>query len=273
MGIHIVSDSTINCGNLLLTLSKFYRSDPIQHCYLIYDILYEYENTEVIIKVSPIDTIEAYILLWYGPWSNGIITWGLNILQLFKYIRLEPNRPVTITLPNEDLGIIEGIISYLKILGFKMVEVRRFYDMVCDERSFNKFHVDKQLINKLTEDHVELFRVYMRSRGHELTLQEIRNTILKREYYGVIIDDELVSTAAICIKLPEVCVICDVYTKPVFRGRGYATSLTSIVTERVLMSGAIALLSVEVGNKLALNIYRKLGYRVIRTRPWIMAYP
>jgi ribosomal protein S18 acetylase RimI-like enzyme len=45
------------------------------------------------------------------------------------------------------------------------------------------------------------------------------------------------------------------------------------MTERVLMSGTIALLSVEVGNELALNIYRKLGYRVIRTRPWVMAYP
>jgi hypothetical protein len=91
--------------------------------------------------------------------------------------------------------------------------------MVCDERFYNKFYIDKQLITKLTENHVELFKIYMRFKGHELTLQEIRNIILKREYYGIIIDDELISTVAICIKLPEVCVICDVYTKPVFRGR------------------------------------------------------
>lgn len=64
-----------------------------------------------------------------------------------------------------------------------------------------------------------------------------------------------------------------VYIKPVFRSHVYATSLTSIVTERVLMSSAITLLGVEVGNELVLNIYRKLGYRVIRTRPWVMAYP
>jgi len=89
----------------------------------------------------------------------------------------------------------------------------------------------------------------------------------------VIVDSEIVSTSATCIRLPEVCIVCDVYTRPEFRGRGYAKAVSSAVTRRAVESGAVALLSVEVNNEPALKLYRGLGYRVARTRPWIIAFP
>jgi hypothetical protein len=49
--------------------------------------------------------------------------------------------------------------------------------MVYDERSFSKSYIDKQLVTKPTENHVKLFRAYMRFRGHEFNTSR-ENTIV-----------------------------------------------------------------------------------------------
>jgi len=113
----------------------------------------------------------------------------------------------------------------------------------------------------------------MKSRNTELTLQEARDLTNKRTYYTVILDNKIVSAAATCVKLPEIHIVCNVYTRLEFRNRGYAKAVTSAITKRAIVSGAIAHLSVEVNNELAIRVYNKLRYRVVNTRPWITARP
>jgi hypothetical protein len=38
------------------------------HCYLIYDLLYEPENTDVLLKLSPDNVIESYVPLGEDRW-------------------------------------------------------------------------------------------------------------------------------------------------------------------------------------------------------------
>jgi predicted GNAT family acetyltransferase len=89
----------------------------------------------------------------------------------------------------------------------------------------------------------------------------------------MIIDGEIVSAAAICNKLPEAGIVCDVYTKPEFRGRGYAKAVTSATTRRIVETDAVALLYVEIGNEPAIKVYTELGYKITRTLPWVAAHP
>ncbi len=52
---------------------------------------------------------------------------------------------------------------------------------------------------------------------------------------------------------------------------GYAKAVTSAVTRDAIFSGALAMLHVEEENEPAIRAYRRLGYRVVRRKPWIRA--
>jgi predicted GNAT family acetyltransferase len=47
--------------------------------------------------------------------------------------------------------------------------------------------------------------------------------------------------------------------------------VTSAVTRRVVSPGATAFLCVEEGNEEAVRVCMKLGFRILRTRSWIIA--
>jgi len=261
-----------SCGDLLAALSRLYKSNSMPpHCYLVYDLLYEPESTKLVVELSPHGEVESYALLWRGLYGLALHVWGPNGYELFKRVTLRPERPVHVVLYDDDKGV-ERVSQQLLELGFEEVEVREFYEMSCTEESFVPSESER-LATRLTGDHVELFEEYMRARGIEVTPEEARDVLAKRRYYGVIVEGKVVSTAATCVELREIHVVCDVYTRPEFRGKGYAEAVTSAVTRRAVASGAVAFLSVEVGNEPAVKLYAKLGYRVVGVRPWVVARP
>ncbi|MCK5198965.1 MAG: GNAT family N-acetyltransferase, partial [Spirochaetales bacterium] len=54
-----------------------------------------------------------------------------------------------------------------------------------------------------------------------------------------------------------------VYTKPEYRNRGISTLLMQMLLNGIHKSGKKAVLYVKKGNKPALALYRKLGFRII----------
>ncbi len=56
-------------------------------------------------------------------------------------------------------------------------------------------------------------------------------------------------------------------------GGGYARAVASALTREAVISGAYAGLYGEVDNETAISIYRKLGYRIVKTRTWVFAHP
>lgn len=74
----------------------------------------------------------------------------------------------------------------------------------------------------------------------------------------------IVSVAAVVRKTPNSCIIGIVYTPPELRGRGYASSVVSKLTEHILSSGFTkAGLFTEADNPISNSIYRKIGYEPI----------
>lgn len=89
--------------------------------------------------------------------------------------------------------------------------------------------------------------------------------------YGAYVGDILASIACTYVRMPEVWLIGNVYTRPSYRGRGLAKAVTSTVTARALVCSTKPFLHVEKNNRPAIRLYARLGYKALRIRPWIKA--
>ncbi len=81
-------------------------------------------------------------------------------------------------------------------------------------------------------------------------------------YFGAVQDGRLVSIAGTHVVSASegVAVVGNVFTHPRYRGRGLAKAVTSAVTEELLRSCPLVVLTVEAGNEPAVRAYRSLGY-------------
>ena len=261
---------------LMNTLNKLCDDHPLStHCYAIYYLTCEPRRTELLLMTSGSD-IRSYALVWYGGKFTiqdiyEVHIWN-PISDLVSRINIPPRKRVDIQLYNSTPNDIEMVKKHFKALGFRRFSIEEFHDMICDRESFNPSPLEKLAI-KLGEEHALLYRDLELERGIEISVDEAREILKEYTHYGMIIGNVLASIAARYVTLPRIHVIGGVFTRRRYRGRGYAKAVTSALTRDAIASGAIAGLHVEVSNKLAIKIYRSLGYKVIRTRTWIFAHP
>ena len=84
-------------------------------------------------------------------------------------------------------------------------------------------------------------------------------------YYGAFDDDRLVAVAGTHVIAPadDIAVVGNVFTHPAYRGHGFATAVTSAVTQDLLRTCREVVLSVDPRNVAAVRAYRHLGYREV----------
>jgi len=257
-------------------LNKLCKNDPLSaHCYAIYYLTYEPGRTEMLLMVSD-GNIKSYALVRYGGKFTiqdiyEVYVWNPTS-NIVMEINIPSNKRINIQLYGKAFTNVEVIISHFKNLGFKKFYVEKFYDMICSHVEFKPSPTEKLAV-RLREEHASLYKDLELERGIELSIDEAREILREYMHYGVIIDDALASIAARYVILPEVHVIGGVFTRGKYRGRGYAKAVVSALTREAITTGAYAGLHVEVDNEPALRIYRELGYRILRTRMWIFAYP
>ena len=243
---------------------ELYWSNPLQHCYLLYDLVYEPDKTTVwFLGVS-----EGYVLRWCSRRVCGVHVEG-NVEKLLnavgEAVETAPARLVWVHVP---LGAgCELVTSLLDRLGYRY-ERRVFLDMAVELKDYREPPGLKPCRRLGVEDLDEFMEV-KRLQGRPVTREEAVEMLSRKLYYGCHHNDKLVSIAGAYARLPEVWVIGDVYTLPEYRGRGYGTSVTAAVTRIAVESGATALLHVDETNEPALRIYRKLGYKTKRRRLWL----
>jgi len=93
-----------------------------------------------------------------------------------------------------------------------------------------------------------------------------RRILKERMYYDILDGLQLISIASITPMTRRVRVVMDVYTRPGYRGRGYA-NVISAATSLALEAGVTPLLHVDETNIPAIRVYETLGYRVVNWRP------
>ncbi|MFN0145455.1 MAG: GNAT family N-acetyltransferase [Dehalococcoidia bacterium] len=81
-------------------------------------------------------------------------------------------------------------------------------------------------------------------------------------YRGIVTDGRLVAVAGthVVSRTEGVAVVGNVFTHPQYRGRGYATAVTSAVTAALLGYCDYIVLTVDPKNAPAIRAYEKLGY-------------
>ena len=84
-------------------------------------------------------------------------------------------------------------------------------------------------------------------------------------YRGVLAEGRLVAIAGthVVSKQERVAVVGNVFTHPAYRGRGFATSVTSAVTEALLSYCDNVVLTVDPKNAPAVAAYARLGYHEV----------
>ncbi len=247
--------------SLLRLLVEMYRRDPITHVYLLYDIIYESESTDAVFALESGSEIAGYVLIWHGGRRLGVHVWG-EARQLLDTVSLKG--PAVVQLYGEGLAgrVMESLGSSARL--------ERFVDMAVDEDGFRAWSTAEAVrLRADKEEHVEAFSEF--SKARKRFLGDPQELLKKWRYYGVFVEDRLVSVACAYIRMPEVWCIGDVYTLEEHRGRGYGKTVTSAITRDAVSSGAIALLHVAEDNAVARRVYRALGFRALRTRPWILA--
>jgi GNAT superfamily N-acetyltransferase len=258
----------------MLSLTDLYKRDPLPpHCYLVYDLIYEFSNIDLILGIQG-DVIMSYILIWRSPRIYGIHLWRPN-MDMISRLTVPADRVAYVHIYEGEEKHVALTENRLKEIGYSKIERRIFYNMVCDESTFTP-SINEGLAIKLqaqNQQHLELFLNLKRSRGQELTLEEAMEILRRRRYYGIIVDGVLTSTSSRYLALQEIHMIGDVYTKPEYRGRGYAKAVTSAITREAIVSGALSSLHVEATNEPAIKVYRGLGYRTTKIHHRLEAFP
>ncbi len=219
--------------------------------------------------VNELGEIKAYMLVWYGPNSIGVHLWRYS--DSFKHFIEEVVSRKTETIVqlyhSQDLAKISGLLERLDV----EFRVETFLDMFVNEELFRPYNPQKA-VRLDPKHHIEQFIELKKVQGREISKDFAENIIRKWRYYGVFRDSKLVAIACRYIALPEIWIIGDVFTHPEYRGLGYGKMVTSAITRDAVASGAEAYLHVNKENSIAISVYKRLGYVVLRERPWIFIY-
>ena len=255
--IHITSLDFYKIWN---AVTKLYLSNPIRHAYLLFDLIYYSDKSDIHILLKN-NEICGYLLVWKGAVTRGVHIWG-DAESLIKY--LPANTPMIIQIYSEKL--LNPILNHLKPLDAN-INVITHFDMQVDEQSFRPYNPERAV--QITDNYLKHFIELKKVQGRVLDEKTAKDIILNWKYYGFFVNDKLVSIACAYIRLNEAWAIGDVYTHSEFRGKGYAKIVTSAITQKAIMTGARAYLHVRKDNAPAISVYKTLGYRVFDERPWI----
>ena len=244
-------------------LTSRLEEEPLPHVYTAYDILHYPSDTRVYVEGE--GSVRGYVLAWRSGGELHLHVWGrVDNLEALRELGVCNTRTV-IQVYNEDLlGRLTRIVAGCHC----DCEVKWFLDMAVDEGSFKPHRAPGVRVRSLSPLRRSDVESLARLRGISLERAESLTRTLR--YHGLFVGERLVSVAGSCIRMPTAWVVCDVYTHPEFRGRGYAKAVTSSVVGSALSAGALALLHVEEDNRAAVRAYEALGFKVVARRPWLM---
>lgn len=259
----IITSKDINL-NVIKLIKKLYFQNVILHAYLFYDLIYYPEVIDIYLNIYGSDII-GYILIW-----KGFKCCDIRIVGKFNDL-IEEYLPTCncywIHLVGSSTNFVNVILKKFNKLG--RIDVKNYLNMIVSKEFFKPYYPEKAI--KLNIEHIDQFLDIKREQGREIDYSEaiLRLSSPHWHYYGYFINGKLISIASTYLKLPEIWIIGDVYTRVNYRNKGYGKIVTSAVTKDALNSGAIALLHVEENNLPAIKLYQKIGFKVIGVEKWI----
>ena len=248
-------------------VSRLYQEDSFTHFYLLYDLLYESSNTELF-YIRKHGKLTGYVLTWHNPRMTGVHVWG-EFSEIIEKTDFKRNCRGKCIIQVYNVDLLEEITGKLNALSMDN-SVSWFLDMVVDEQTFKPYlKVRATRLDPSNPRDIEEFVKLKGIQGRDVSSEKAAQVIIKHRYYGIFMDNKLVSISGCYVRTRDVWGIGDVYTHPKYRGKGYAKAVTSAITSDALKSGAKAILHVKENNESAIKVYKSLGYKVLRKKPWI----
>ncbi len=254
-----------------------YKRDCIPHAYLIYDLVYEYDKTKVLLSYNE-GEIKSYVLVWRSGNHIAIHLWGKEYREVLRqeFIRnLLRERFEEVVFQIHEPTAINDVMNLPRTseIGGNQVRVEEFYDMGVTEQDFQACEpMIATRLNYMNNEHVKSFMKLKKIQGKPINELEASEMIKKNLYHGVFVNNELVSIAGVYLRLRGCWIIGDVFTHPNHRGRGYAKAVTSAVTQKALDISGNSYLHVRVDNSPAINAYTRLGYKALSKKTWILIH-
>lgn len=229
--------------------------NPIQYAYIIYDLLYYPEYTELYLNVVG-SSIVGYILVWRGPVTAIHIYGSVDVEPIYSWLGGRVHIHAL-----AKANVIQDIVGRLGKGG--LVGTSRMLTMACTANTYRRYSavIPGYVVRRLNLGDLGEFTKVVRVSEAEAAA---RLASPHWHYYGAFTGGKLASLGGTYLKLPEIWIIGDVVTLPEHRGRGLAKAVVSAITDDALKSGAMAMLHVDEDNEPAVRVYRSLGFLAIQ---------
>lgn len=90
-----------------------------------------------------------------------------------------------------------------------------------------------------------------------------------KAFHGVFEKDQIVAIGSSMVSIPEAWNLVSIETHKDFRGKGYATEVTSSLVDRALKETKTVTVTVVKDNVPAIRTYEKVGFRATEDRIWV----
>ena len=238
----------------------FLRLDVIRHVFAFYDIQYEPEHTTMYAAFEN-EKLKGYILIYTAMEFPSVIL-ECDSSMAAKLIGYAPENHLIVHVPPNLLPMIERIFPNAKHYVEDWMLVKK------GETNFFRSELVRRLRTKDDASKLAMLRSSREDRPRR-TVKKYQDWISKMSVYGIFIGNELVSYAGSFVQLPQVWIIGGVHTHPNHRNKGYATLVTSAVTEEALKYAETAALFVRSDNYSAIRVYEKIGYKKLGEKLWV----
>ncbi len=154
---------------------------------------------------------------------------------------------------DETIGVVGPLPTNLP--GWKVLQTGQLSQMICEELKPAP-HVDA--VTLTVDDVPEMLDLISLAQPGPF----LPRTIEMGQYLGLRQNGQLVALAGERLHPTGFCEISAVCTHPDYRGRGYASALTTMVAEMILDRHEVPFLHLAPTNDTAMKIYNKLGFRL-----------
>jgi GNAT superfamily N-acetyltransferase len=244
--------------DLVPLIDAFLHRDPFVNAYAIWDLYFLPHRARFFICLED-GELKGLLLDYLGHTGvHSIWLWGIE----------------------EAVEKLLGIPSYERMIfhvppEFEPIVRRRFtitarypVDFMLLRRGGEHLYIKHEIRQLTPADAISLTSL-RRETPTDKDVEEAKSLIEEQPFYGIFKNGTLISVACIQAKIPEIWIIGGIYTKPEYRNKGYATSLTSFLVKEVLAETEHVGLYVREDNHPAKHIYEKVGFKPYKKMLWL----
>ncbi len=244
--------------SLYREIISIYRKKPTRYFELIYTLLHLPKDSKAYFVVEDGRLKECILFHRLLDDPSLKIYGGISCMDTITQVlnELEVDR-VKVNIPEHQEHAVKNYLSE----KFEIKDENYFYYMATS--SISNLKPAEYMVRRLGKEDTDSFRDIKKVAGSEIEKEEASRLLRERFYMGIYLDNKLVSIGAAYIRLPDVWAIGDVFTHPDYRNLGLGTIVTSELTRRAVLSGAVSVLMVDENNLPAIKVFTKTGYKIV----------